>query len=304
MWDWLDGLGDYAAELGADIIAFLNWLLAELIAVFQFLYALIAAVFNFIWGILQTIWSFLKTLWQAIVKDVLLPIWNAIQKVHAWLENILSPIVHFLQSVRDFLNRWFLAYIKPIISIIATLRHFLEILRSFGIKWAGTLDSILGKIQNDITKTFAKVQGYLNAVIGIVNALADPLGLFRKPTLLMSLRRIAPGLCRGMTGMPLGYYLPNPKQLGLSASGATQFPFNASDPAQNPPPSSYFGGDDGLGDFGGFDFTETPSDDAADGVDPMDYFNDDNYPEPPYTDIADGLSNFVDELLGSSIIQS
>ena len=304
MGDFLDGLADAAGQIGSDIIAFLSYLISLLVALFEFLYTLIALIFQYFWTVLKTLGQWAHWVWEEMYEKLLLPIWHVYQQVHDWLEGILSPIISVIKKIRDFLNRWFLAYIKPILKVIGTIRKFLEILRAFGVQWAGALDKILGKIQSDITKTFQKVQGYLNAVIGILNSLADPLGLFRRPTLLMSLRRIAPSLCRGITGMPLGYLLPSPKQLGLSASGATQFPFNASDPAQNPPPSSYFAGDDGLGDFGGFDFTETPPDDAADNVDPMDYFNDDNYPDPPYTDIADGLSNFVDALLGSAIIQS
>lgn len=303
MWDFLGGLDDWAAQLGADIIAFVSWLASTIVAVFVYLYSLIAAVFQFLWNGLKVIADALHTVWDQIYNKVLLPIWHAIQAVHAWLESVLSPIISVIKKIRDFLNRWFLAYIKPILKVIGTIRKFLEILRAFGVQWAGTLDKLLGKIQNDITKTFQKVQSYLNNVINLLNALADPLGLFRRPTLVMSMRRIFPSALHTITGLPLGYFFPTPRKNPAPGLGPTPFPFNASDPSHNPVASSYFNGDDGLGDFGGYDVTETPADDSIDGTTPLDFFNADAYPDPPYSDATDGMQNLVDQITSSSFVQ-
>lgn len=295
--DWLSGLSDFLSQLGSDIVAFLQWLVNELIALFVFLYNLLGAVFQYLWGLLKAVGQFFHTIWDFVYNKILVPLWNAIVKVHNWIESKLAPIINFLQKVRDYLNRWFNAYIKPILNLISSVRKFLEILRAFGIKWAAQLDKFLGQIQQDITKTFLKVQGYLNAVIGIVNALSDPLGLFRRPTLLMSLRRIAPSLCRGLTGLPLGYYFPSPRQGAGAGLGPTQFPFKLSDPNQNPAPSAYFGGDDGLGNFGGFDFNSTPPDDAGDSMSALDYFDDSLYPQSPVTDPAQSISDYQSQYI-------
>jgi len=304
MWDWLSGLGDWASQLLGDIISFLQWLLQVLIEVFQYIYALLVAVFQFFVSIFQSVWNFLKSVWNGFFKNIFTKVWQIYTKVHDWLEAHLKPILDFLKKVRALWDRWFKQYIKPILSLIGTIRKFLQILRAFGIKWAAELDKILGKVQADITRAFLKVQGYLNSLINIVNAISDPLGLLRRPTLVMSMRRIFPSWFHTLSGLPLGYFLPSPSKGVGAGLGPTKFPFNPSDPAQNPVASSYFNGDDGLGGFGGFDLTQIPPDTAADGTTALDYFNDDLYPSSNYSDPADALQNAWEQQFSLQIISS
>jgi|SRR5579872_7107 len=299
MWDWLDGLAGAVDQIGADIVAFLQFLLGLLIGLFQFLYLLIAAVFQFLWSVLVTVGNFFKTLWDDFFHTIFTGLYNAIVKVHDWLESILSPIVDFLKSVVKWMNWFFATYIKPILNVISQIRRFLEILRAFGIKWAATLDAALGKVQSDINGVFLKVMGYVNSLINIVNSLADPLGLFRRPTLVMSMRRIFPSFLKGVSGMPIGYFLPSPRQNPAPGTGPVQFPFNSNDPNQNPPASAYFTGDDGLGDFSGADDEGNIPDDAVDGIQPMDYFNDDLYPEPEEDDPVQALTDIQNQVFGA-----
>jgi hypothetical protein len=280
MWDWLGGLGDQAGALISDVIVFLQWLVLELIGLFQYLYRLLAFIFNFFIGVLQAVGKFFAYLWQSVIKPLFSELWGAIVKVHAWLESILSPIIKFLQQVRYWVNWFFTTYVKPFLNILSQIRQFLNVLKAFGVKWAAQLDAVLGKIQADVASTFLKINGYLNAIIGIVNSLADPLGLFRRPTFVMSMRRIFPSFARGISGMPLGFFFPSPVKGIGGGQGVPSFPLNFANTTQNPPPSSYLSGDDGLGDFGGVDEGTTIPDDAMDSMDPLDFFNDDLYPAP------------------------
>jgi len=301
MLDWLDGLAGAADQIGADIVAFLQYILGLLVAIFTYLYQLLAAVFNFFVNLLQKIASFFTTLWNDFFKGIFTTLWSTIVKVHDWLESILSPIIQFLQKVRAWVDWFFQTYVKPFLNILSQIRNFLNILRQFGIKWAAELDAWLGKVQADISGAMLTIQGYINAVIGIVNSLADPLGLFRRPTFVMSMRRIFPSFARGVSGLPLGYFFPSPAKGAAAGWGNTPAPFNPASATQNPPPSAYFNGDDGLGDFSGWDGTDPLADTEADSMAPLDFFNDDAWPDSPVTDPVQGLQDIQDALWANVI---
>jgi hypothetical protein len=286
MWDWISGLlqgPDFEAE---ELWSAFLYLVGVLVEIFKFLYTLILLLVQWLYGLIKSIGAFFVTLWNDFFKGIFSSLWAAILKVHDWLESILSPIVKFLTQVRAWVDWFFNTYVKPFLNLLSQIRNFLNILRSFGIKWAATLDAFLGKVQADIAGTFLKIQGYLNAVIGIVASITDPLGLLRRPTFVMSMRRIFPSFARGLTGLPLGYFLPSPQKGVGTGLGPLPLNFNPGDPLQNPPASGFLGGDDGLGDFGGWDGTDPLPDDTMDDMQPLPYFVDDDYPSSPCNDAA------------------
>lgn len=293
MWDWLDNLLGFGSQLGADIIAFLQWLLDELIAVFEFLYTLVAWVFQFFYTLGKDIGAFFEHIWNDWLKGIVQSIVGAVEKVHAWLESVLGPVIDVIKSIIHYVNWVYATFVKPILNLLSKIRQFLNILAALNISWAKTLDQWIGRIQSDINRAFNTVLGYLNTALGILNALADPLGLFRKPTLVMSIRRIWPSFMRGFTGLPLGYFFPSPKKNAPLGMGPTQFPFDPASAAQNPPPSTYAGYDDGLGDFSGFLDGITPDDTAMDGMSVADYFDPSAYPDPTYSVPSEAGANLM-----------
>lgn len=298
MWDWLNGLADAANSAIDDVVAFLLWLVGILLQLFEYLYIALVAVFNFFYSLAQQIGKFFETLWNDFFKGIFTSLYNALVRVHAWLENILRPVIQFLQKIRKWVDWIFQTYVKPFLNILNHIRSFLNILRAFGIKWAAALDQAITKVEGDIAGAFSKVQGYLNSVIGIVSSLADPLGLFRGPTFVMSMRRIFPSFLRGVSGLPVGYFFPSPKKKAPPGMAPPPTNFNPGDPAQNPPPSTYMGYDDGLGSFGGWDGSDPLAPTDADSMQSLDYFNDSAYPPPDNPDPVDAANNAWDELLG------
>jgi hypothetical protein len=201
-------------------------------------------------------------------------------------------------QLRAWVDYIFKDFIKPILNVISQIRGFLNILRSFGVQWAATLDKFLGQVQQDIQGVFLKVHGYLTAIIGIVSSLSDPLGLFRRPTFVMSLRRIFPSFMRGFTGMPLGYFFPSPRRGSSPWLAQPPANFDPTNRNMNPPPTAYLSGDDGLGAFGGVDPATTLPDDAMNDMTASDYFDDSLYPSPEFSDASQAASSTLDLMLG------
>lgn len=296
MWDWLSGLANDLGGAAASLWAAIQFLFGLIVAVFQYLYKLVAAVFSFFLDLLKKVSTFLHTLWDHFFKRIFVDVMNAIRKLHSWLELHLGPFIKWLQQARAYLDRIFRLYIKPMLNLIQHVRQYLQILRLLGVKWAGALDAKLGQLEGKIAGIFLQVRAILTGFIDIANAIADPLSLLRRPTLVLSIRRTIPALVKVVTGLPLGYFLPSPHKNAPPGLGFMPLNFNPSDPNQNPPASSYFQFDDGLGPFQGFASGTVPPDSAVDDLTILDYFDDGLYGPPP----CDDLVSCIEQMLQTS----
>lgn len=284
MFDWLlsqlPDLSALAAELWSAIIFLFNLI----VALANFLWQIIKAIFDFLLSMLKKIGSFFHTLWDDFFKKIFSGLLGVLRKLHSWLELHLGPIIKWLQTARQWWDRIFRLYVKPFLNLLQRVRQFLGVLRLLGVKWAAALDARLGQIEGRIANIFLTIQSVLTGAIDILNCLADPLNLFRRPTAVLSIRRIIPSLVRVTTGLPLGYFLPS-RRSGVGAGlGPIPSNFVATDPTMNPPASDYFAGDDGLGTFSGFADGVVPDDGAVDDLSMLDYFDDSLYPPSPCSD--------------------
>jgi hypothetical protein len=264
---------------------------------------------GFLEGIVKPFVAIWKAVWDGFFKGLVLYLLHAIQKLHQWLEAKLGPLIKAMQAYRQSMDRLFNTYIKPFLNVVQRIRSFLGVLRFMGIKWAGALDNKLLKIEIDVTSIFMNVRGMLSGMIDILNAVADPMGLMRRPTLVMSLRRVFLSSVQVMTGLPAGYFFPSPSGqtagTGAPQNGLGFMPVGADpyDPLYNPPPSTYFDGDDGLGDFNGLVAGSYFADDSIDTLEPLDYFNNDLYGAPSCDSPADCLAAAFAQQLKSQVAQ-
>jgi hypothetical protein len=282
----LDWLTSFANDLGGLTALWqaLVFLFNLLVAVANFLLKLILQLWDIIKSVVGWVAKVFKTLWDSFFKKIFVSLFNALRKLHGWLEAHLGPIIKWIQHARAYLDRLFRLYVKPILNMLQHVRQFLGVLRLLHIKWAAALDAKLGKVEADIAGLFLAVRGILTGAIDILNCLADPLNLFRRPTAVLSIRRIIPSLVRVLTGRPMGFFLPSPRKGVGAGLGPLPFNFTPSDTAFNPAASSYFAGDDGLGAFQGFANGTIPDDASVDDLQPLDYFNSDLYPAPDCSD--------------------
>jgi hypothetical protein len=293
MLDWLD---QFASDVGdaasATLLAAIIWVFSLLVTVANFLFAIDAALFNFTEGVFTNIGKLFHSLWNLFFQGLILNIFKALRALHKWLEDHLKPIIAWLLKARAWLQRIFQQYLKPFLNMIQRMRQFLLVLRLLGVKWAAALDAKLAQLEGRIAGIFLTVQGVLNGAIDILNCLADPLNLFRRPTAVLSIRRIIPSLVRVTTGYPIGFFMPSPRSNAPAGIGQLPLNFDSSDPSMNPPASSYFTGDDGLGAFSGFTDGAIPDDGAVDDLTILDYFNDGLYPPPNCSDPVSCLAAY------------
>lgn len=182
---------DFIVGLIEQIIAFIIQLFADfiniLVAVFNAIAQVINSIITFLENFPEHLKDFLDDLWNEVIVPAIEKIQQIYDDIQTWLQNLLDPIIQFIQEVRA----WFLKYIYPWIqrvqNIISITRAILSALRILGVKWAAKLDADLAKIQGYITGVFQDIIKPLNESLTWLNFLADPAGLFRTQTLSNSL---------------------------------------------------------------------------------------------------------------------
>lgn len=212
MFDFLGAIGGFFDFLGS-VAAFLEQILAfifqVLVTVATYILQVLEAVFGFFANIISKVGQFFAHIWNGFFKGIFTRIFRAVVTAQQWLEARLRPILNFLKRVRAIYDRIFKAYIKPVLNLIQHVRQVLLVLRLLHVKFAQELDQKLAAIQNDITKLFIQVRGYLNFAIDFINIIASPSRLSRFVLAGVIGSRATAALFRLVTGANIGFFFPN-----------------------------------------------------------------------------------------------
>lgn len=287
--DFLDGLLGALGGIGSAIEAALIQLFNLIVQVFQFIWNVIGFIADFILKVFRSIGSFFSHIWTNFFKGIFTKVFSGIQKLTTFLESKLRPIIKFLTTVRKYVDKIYKTYIAPFLKVIQHIRQFLQILKLLHVKFAAELDKILGQVQRDVQGVFTQIRGILNTTIDLLNIIADPSKLLRKPTMVLSIRRSINALIRQTTGMPPGWYFPSPRPSAPKGVGFLGANFNPDDPTHNPPASYYLGLDSDVPSFDFLGDGETIPDGAVDDVSMLDFFDDSAWPDSNCVDIEQCL---------------
>jgi hypothetical protein len=274
MWGFLGGIGELfggASALLSGIWSALTYLFSLIGNVFIDLYNLIGSVLDFLYGILGKVAALFRRLWDGFFKGLLIRLANGILRVHQWLEAHLGPVIRFLQKVRAYIDRLYNIYVRPILNTIQQIRRVLVVLRALHIKFAEELDRRLLDIEGKIAHGFLTVRGALNATISWLNAASDPSRLARLVIVGVMGRRTVAAMVRIYTGLPIGFFLPNPRSDAPPWERPVYSVADLTDPARNPLPASLLPSLDPLAvsDFMAADPTPTDADINEDNVLPF-----------------------------------
>lgn len=283
IYDWLV---NFVQQIASYLVQLIQWIWSVLVQVANFLWSVLLKSFNFAWSFLKKAATLFRTIWDGFFKKIWNAVLKAIQKAHAWLEAKLAPILNFLKRLRQMYDRWFRAYIKPLLTFLQRIRKVIAILRMLHIHILDGLDKQIAKIESKISQAVLTMRGILNNLIDLVNIIADPMQILRRPTLVYSIRRIALSLVKVFTGLPPGYFFPSPRKSAPKGTGFLPINFNNGDPIYDPPASSYLGNDGLPGGFSGFTAGIEPDDSAVNDLAMLDYFDGELYDDPACSDPA------------------
>lgn len=270
---FLDGLLGALGSFANEILQVLVFIFNLLVQVLEFIWNVLGIVAQFMLNVFGKIGHFFTHLWDNFFKGILPKLFRGIQSLTTFLESKLRPIIQFLVKARKFIDQIYKAYVAPFLKLIQHIRQFLQILKLLHVKFAVELDKILGQVQRDVQGVFLQIRGILNTTIDLLNIIADPSKLLRKPTMVLSVRRTINALIRQVTGMPPGFYFPSPHKSAPKGLGFLPANFDASNPDHNPPASYYLGLDSGVPSFDFLGEGETIGDEAIDGVPVFDFFD-------------------------------
>lgn len=263
--------------------------LNQLIAFVQAFGQLVAKAF----GAAGTLFSHL---WNGFFKGIFRNFLNAARAAHDWLERHLRPVINFLRRIRALQDAYFNHYLRPLLNLLQHVRGFLQLLKLLHINIAAQLDSYIAGLESRLSQTFLTLRAAVNTAIDLVNILADPALLLRKPTLIASIRRTLPAISVVLTRRPLGYWFPSPRGAKAGFQAPVPFNYTAGDPSMNPDASAYLLSDDGIANMPAFSLLGVPSDSAVDDIDSLDYFDDAMWPEPVCNDPAACLNAALQSL--------
>lgn len=276
---FLDGISEALSSLASELLAIIVYVFNLVVIVFQFIWSIIQLIAAYVVTAFKAAGAFFDHLWANFFKGIFVKLFSAIASITQWIEARLRPIINFLLAARKFIDRIYKLYVAPFLRIIQHIRQFLQILKLLHIRIAAQLDAILAQVQRDVNGVFLQIRGILNTAIDLLNIIADPNKLLRKPTMVLSLRRTIHAFIRQVTGMPPGWYFPSPRKSAPHGLGFLPANFDASNPDHNPPPSYYLGLDSGVPSFDFLGEGETIPDGAVDGLGMFDYFNDAAWPD-------------------------
>lgn len=109
-----------------------------------------------------------------------------------WLLRVFGPVLRVLQFLHDHILSIYKNIIRPILDVIDTIRFGLQLLKKLGVKWAGTLDTVLGEWESWITERYLEVLGAVNKAQNILDSIVTGDLLFQQFPFLASLKRDAP----------------------------------------------------------------------------------------------------------------
>jgi len=287
--DTIDYVIGLIQDLWAYVLQVLQWLWTVLVQLGTFLWDVILKVFEYAWTFLKKIAGLFRSLWDNFFKKIWDGILKGVQKAQQWLESKLGPIISFLKRVRALYDRWFKEFIKPLLTFLQRIRRIIQLLHFLHIHIFDGLDKLLGKIEQKISTAVLTIRGVLNNMIDLLNIVADPMQIIRRPTLVYSFRRVFLTCFRVFTGLPPGYFVPSPKPTAKKGTGFLPLDFDPFNADMNPVASSYMGNEGLPGDFSGFIEGEIPDDSAVDDLTLLDYFDDNLFLDPVCTDPASCL---------------
>jgi len=196
---WIDAM--FAASEAA-LYGVLADVAGQVEAAFGGLGAMLGSLETALKNFFAALWNWLQNVVEWILHTLLPAIQAAINKIRTFLQNLLAPIVKWIQWEKAWLDNIYNQLIKPLMVFIQRLRSILIVFRLLGFKWASTLDTYLANLESRINNAFLKVRQDVNTLANWIDYIVDPTGLFRVYPFILSAINSASQLWAVVTNAP------------------------------------------------------------------------------------------------------
>lgn len=137
-------------------------------------------------GVFGKVWDAFTKFYAAVLKPFVEWASRSIVKLHAWLKDTLSPVLKFLNQVRDDILRIYQRWLRPILDTIDVLRQTVRVLELFHVPFAQKLDDALAALERRLLQPIRLALEKVNELANWVNRIVDLNGLFQRLTLIES----------------------------------------------------------------------------------------------------------------------
>ena len=189
----------------------------------------------------QTKWErliqFLSFQWLLGAGGLLGKLMNVLQRLHDWLQKHIGPIIEYIKQLQKWWDTYYRKYVLPVINMIQKVRRYLLILRLLHIHIADRLDQWLAKYEATLNKVNLTVHGYLNLLLNWASLASNPVTLGRLVLVSVTGRRIAAGITRAITGLPIGHFFPSTSPKAFAFERRPQSAADYRSEVTNPPAS-------------------------------------------------------------------
>jgi hypothetical protein len=165
--------------------------------------------------------TLLSSLWKSIIKGIIAALQEIKKLLGDLMDNVITPALQGLAKARQWLMDFYRNWIRPVLLVLQWLRLMLTILRAFGVKFAGKLDTALTDIQSRITGPLLYLLTYVNGVANMINLIITANYLIQKPIWLWSFSAYA-GESINLQMNAMNQPLSDAGKAAIAASGPPQ----------------------------------------------------------------------------------
>lgn len=111
-------------------------------------------------------------------------LWGKVKKLVTELGDLIGRAITLLKQLRDWLDRIYRDFVRPLLNLLQHVRQLLLLLRLLHIKLADKLDKLLARAQVLIAKPFLLVRGKINGILDVLEMMIHPTGALKGGPLL------------------------------------------------------------------------------------------------------------------------
>lgn len=126
----------------------------------------------------------LQFLIGGLLGTLLKDLWGKVKKVVTELGDLIGRAIELLKRVRDYLDRIYRDFVRPILNLLQHVRQLLLLLRLMHLKFADKLDKLVARAQVLITKPFLLIRGKINGILDVLEMILHPTGALKGGPLL------------------------------------------------------------------------------------------------------------------------